>query len=70
MTDEQIKHMTARFLQWRLPDNFTPDAGITFEPDYNVGTQHPMKHQPVGTNLLTAQQAEEMVLFMMDGLPA
>jgi hypothetical protein len=28
MTDEQIKHMVNRFLGWRLPENFQPDAGI------------------------------------------
>lgn len=70
MTNEQIKHMTARFLAWRLPDNFNPDAGISFAPDFNIGTEYPMRHQPNGTNLLDYTQAEEMVRFMLEGLPA
>ena len=61
MNDDQIKQMVNRFLAWRLPDDFAPDAGITFKPEFNEGTAHPMRHQPVGTNLLTYQQAEAMV---------
>ena len=30
MTDDQINHMVSRFLQWKLPENFSPDCGITF----------------------------------------
>ena len=69
MTDEQIKHMVGRFLSWKMPANFNPDAGITFTPDYNVGTQWPMKHEPSGTNLLDYTQAKAMVLHMLEGLP-
>lgn len=69
MTDAQIKHMTDRFLGWRLPEGFSPDGGISFTPDYNVGTASPGKHQPIGTNLFTASQAEAMVRFMAEGMP-
>ena len=69
MTDEQIKHMVNRFLGWKLPENFAPDAGISFVRDYNVGTPWPMKHEPVGTNLFDAQQAEAMVRYMIEGMP-
>ena len=69
MTDEQIKHMVDRFLAWRLPENFNPDAGISFEPDYNVNTSHPMRHEPIGTNLFDATQADQMVRYMLEGLP-
>lgn len=69
MTDEQIKHMVTRFLGWRLPESFSPDGGITFKADYNEGTPWPMKHQPVGTNLLDANQAEAMVRYMVEGMP-
>lgn len=69
MTDEQIKHMVTRFLGWRLPADFSPDAGISFTPDYNVGTPYPMKHEPVGTNLFDAGQAEAMVRYMVEGMP-
>lgn len=69
MTDEQIKHMANRFLAWRLPADFNPDAGISFEPMFNVKTAHPMRHEPSGTNLFDAMQAEAMVRHMIDGLP-
>jgi hypothetical protein len=68
LTDEQIKHMVNRFLTWRLPENFNPDGGINFKPTFNEHTDHPMRHEPVGTNLFDATQAEEMVRYMVDGL--
>lgn len=70
MTNDQIKHMVNRFLCWKLPEHFRPDAGISFEPDYNVGTPWPMKHEPSGTNLFDAKQAEVMIRHLIDGLPA
>lgn len=70
LTDAQIKHMVDRFLSWRLPKDFNPDAGISFERDYNQHTPWPAKHEPVGTNLLTATQAEAMIRHMLEGLPA
>ena len=69
MSDEQIKHMVGRFLRWRLPDDFHPDAGISFEAGYNENTPHPAKHEPVGTNLFTATQAEQMVRYMLEDMP-
>lgn len=68
MTNDQISHMVNRFLGWKLPDNFNPDAGISFVPDFNVGTPFQMRHRPVGTNLFTATQAEAMVRHMIEGL--
>ena len=68
MTDEQIKAMIERFLQWKLPADFSPDAGISFKAAYNEGTAHPMRHEPVGTNLLSYTQAEAMVRHLVDGL--
>jgi hypothetical protein len=59
MTPKQVKHMVDRFLGWRLPENFQPDAGISFKPGYS----------PTGTNLLNSLQAEEMVRHMIDGMP-
>lgn len=72
MTEDQIKHMVDRFLQWKLPEQFHPDAGISFEPRYNVDNIYGWpegKHEPTGTNLFDATQATEMVRFMIDGLP-
>jgi hypothetical protein len=69
MTDKQIQYMVNRFLTWRLPENFSPDAGISFKAVFNEHTTHPMKHEPVGTNLFDAGQAEGMVRHMIDGMP-
>jgi hypothetical protein len=70
MTEDQIKHMVGRFLGWRLPADFHPDAGINFKPEFNEHTPFPMKHEPSGTNLLDATQADAMVRHMLDGMPA
>lgn len=69
MTKAQIKHMVDRFLGWKLPENFNPDAGISFKREFNEHTDHPMKHEPSGTNLFDAMQAEVMVEYMMEGMP-
>ena len=74
MTDEQIKHMISRFLGWRLPANFNPDAGISFEPEFNVEYmaslgKPPMRHEPLGTNLFDYTQAEAMIRYMVEELP-
>lgn len=74
MTDDQIKHMVQRFLTWKLPEAFRPDAGITFEPEFNVEYmasqgKPPMRHEPTGTNLFDYVQAEAMVRHMLDGMP-
>ena len=69
MTESQIKHMVSRFLNWRLPDGFSPDGGISFQRVFNENTPWPRKAEPVGTNLLDAAQAESMVRHMLEGLP-
>lgn len=69
MNEDQIKHMVNRFLSWKLPANFSPDAGISFKADYNEHTAHPAKHEPTGTNLFDATQATEMVRYMIEGMP-
>jgi hypothetical protein len=74
MTNEQIKYMVDRFLGWRLPEHFRPDAGISFNPEYNVEYnaaqgKSPARHEPSGTNLFDATQAEAMVRFMVEGMP-
>ncbi len=70
MTDAQIKHMVDRFLGWKLPQQFSPDGGITFERHYNNGTHEGGTHEPSGTNLFDATQATEMVKYMLTDLPA
>jgi hypothetical protein len=64
VTDE----MVSRFLCWRLPDDFAPDAGITFKRVYNESSpMGPSVHEPVGTNLLTAPQARAMLEHVLSG---
>jgi hypothetical protein len=65
MTDDQIKIMVDRFLMWKVPADFSPDGGVKFEPAPLYGGGF---HRPVGTNLLTATQAEAMVRHMLAGL--
>ena len=70
MNDAQIKHMVDRFLMWKLPENFSPDGGINFEPLRNKGTEYEHRREPIGTNLLDATQAEAMIRYLIEGLPA
>ena len=65
MDEATIKKMTERFLAWELPVDFSPDAGISFKPDFNEHTDYPMRHKPTGTNLLNYTQAKQMVLHII-----
>jgi hypothetical protein len=66
MTEDQIKHMVDRFLSWPLPKDFAPDNGISAKrPNYSPDVEW----TPSGTNLFDAQQATEMVRYMLQGLP-
>ena len=68
MTEDQIDHMVNRFLQWKLPEHFRPDGGVSFQPSF---PEEPMRsrHWPSGTNILCATQARQMILHMLEGLP-
>ncbi len=57
--------MVDRFLDWKLPADFAPDAGISFEPRY----EHDSPHWPSGTNLMHAGQAKEMLEHAIGGVP-
>lgn len=48
--------MVDRFLSWKLPQDFGPDAGIAFTPPPHL----PDLYWPTGTNLFHAGQALEM----------
>lgn len=56
-----VAEMVDRFLGWRLPEDFHPDAGIEFTPPPE-GFEHIW---PTGTNLFTAEQADLMVRHML-----
>jgi hypothetical protein len=69
MTEAQIKYMVDRFLMWKLPANFNPDNGITFDKIASCGTPYEFTREPSGTNLLDATQADAMVRHMIEGMP-
>lgn len=52
--------MVGRFLGWKLPKDFAPDGGISFEES---------AWWPSGTNLLHAGQAKEMLEHVVGGAP-
>jgi hypothetical protein len=54
--------MVDAFLGWKLPIEFSPDAGISFDGEY--GKKWGM---PTGTNLLHAGQAQQMVEHILCG---
>ena len=60
------KVLVDRFLNWRLPHDFAPDCGITFDgcPPDALGYA---PSWPVGTNLLTADQARAMIKYIIRG---
>lgn len=64
-TEDQIRHMVDRFLGWRVPSNFNPDAGITYTPARQLPG---IDRRPSGTNLLDATQAEAMLRYIVDGM--
>lgn len=57
-----VKAAVDRFLGWKLPQDFAPDAGISFMP-----STHPLGW-PVGTNLLSADQAKAMFEHALAGV--
>ena len=62
----------ARFPSEKLPEDFSPDGGISFELEYNVEWnakqgKPPQRHEPIGTNLFTATQATEMIEHILGG---
>lgn len=69
MTEDQIKHMVNRFLGWKLPSDFNPDNGISFERIAGASGPHPFAREPSGTNLFDATQAVAMVRHMIEGMP-
>jgi len=51
-----VDEMVTRFLSWTLPNDFYPDAGISFTKN---------GPRPIGTNLFTAIQARAMITYML-----
>lgn len=60
MNDEiNYKILVDRFLGWKLPKDFNPDGGISY-------TKSPNTVSPIGTNLFTATQAEQMIRCILN----
>jgi hypothetical protein len=59
MEKNLIGKMVDRFLCWKLPKDFAPDCGISFD-GRNDDEWNKNKTWPVGTNILTADQARQM----------
>lgn len=64
MENDLVDQMVTKFLSWKLPADFAPDAGITFAPGH-ITPSSPL--WPSGTNLLTGPQARAMVEHMLSG---
>ncbi len=59
-----VKFMVNRFLGWPLPKTFSPDCGISFDGRKN-DEWNKSKQWPIGTNLLTADEAKEMFEYVL-----
>lgn len=69
--EPDIKALVDRFLGWKLPKDFAPDAGILFKPETLPSTPQTYEgYWPVGTNLLTADQARRMFEYVLAAAPA
>jgi hypothetical protein len=55
-----VKAAVDRFLGWKLPQDFYPDAGVSFDRVYAEKWG-----MPSGTNLLHAGQAKEMFEYVL-----
>lgn len=63
---EVLNELVSRFLCWKLPKDFCPDGGISFNRVVNGSElEYGSMWWPIGTNLLTATQAREMILHML-----
>ena len=58
-TDE----MASNFMAWKLPRDFYPDAGISFNPSEPLNPDSPS--WPTGTNLLSHEQAKAMFEWVL-----
>lgn len=57
-----IDSAVSRFLSWKLPENFRPDCFVNFDADKARANNS----WPTGTNLLTAEQARQMLKRVID----
>lgn len=63
----RLDNAVNRFFGWKLPKDFQPDCGITFKHNETWGA-YP-NNWPIGTNLLTADQARAMFEYCLREKP-
>jgi hypothetical protein len=65
---DKLSNMVDRFLAWRLPDNFAPDHYISFDRKSAERLSNSTNgvSWPVGTNLLDADQARQMLEHVLN----
>jgi len=61
-----IEKAVSRFLGWKLPATFSPDGGASFKPPYPPDSPH----RPTGTNLFNADEARQMLEYVLEGCTA
>lgn len=68
MTSPNIDECVNRFLGWKLPSDFSPDCGISFEQYSNQDNdRYKALRKPTGTNLFNAKQAKAMFQHVLKG---
>lgn len=60
-----ISKLVDRFLGWKLPQSFSPDCYVTFDRERAKAGES----WPIGTNLLTADEARAMLEHILPQLP-
>jgi hypothetical protein len=63
--EKMLDEMVSKFLNMKLPKNFSPDGGVIFEKSYRgpfgrEDREYNSHYWPTGTNLMDAGQAREM----------
>lgn len=59
-----VREAVNRFLSWKLPKDFSPDCGISFDGRGKDAMGYE-KSWPIGTNLFTAEQARQMFEYVL-----
>ncbi len=65
MTETTAKALAVKLMAWELPQDFSPDCFISFDRERATANGS----WPVGTNLLTVAQAEQMFAYVLEGSP-
>jgi hypothetical protein len=66
---KQMDAIVDRFLGWKLPFTFGPDAGINFTLPHGMSREEAyakVGRWPIGTNLFTADEARAMLEHVLD----